>query len=152
MKNKLVVLFAVMALIASNIACSFGEPTLDNVRMAKDEDGNELSSVFSISDTIYVVSDMSNGVAGDVITSKWYAVNVEAGDVITSKWYAVNVENTDPNLMFDEADINIDEDGFDGIVYFFYPPPVDGAWPTGTYKVEIYYNDVLIDTADFTVE
>jgi len=137
MKNKLVVLFAVMALIASNIACSFGEPTLDNVRMAKDEDGNELSSVFSISDTIYVVSDMSNGAAGDVITSKWYAVNVE---------------NTDPNLMFDEADINIDEDGFDGIVYFYYPPPVDDAWPTGTYKVEIYYNDVLIDTADFTVE
>ena len=137
MKNKFVVLFAVMALITSNIACSFGEPTLDNVRMAKDEDGNQLTSVFSISDTIYVVSDMSNGAAGDVITSKWYAVNVE---------------NTDPNLMFDEADINIDEDGFNGIVYFYYPPPVDGAWPTGTYKVEIYYNDVLIDTAEFTVE
>jgi len=139
MKNTLTVLFAVLALIASSLACSFGagEPTLENVRMAKDEDGNELSSVFSISDTIYVVSDMSNGAAGDVITSKWYAVNVE---------------NTDPNLMFDEADINIDEDGFDGIVYFYYPPPVDGTWPRGSYQVEVYFNDALISTVDFTVE
>ena len=137
MKNRLIVLFAVLALIASSLACSFGDPTLDNVRMAKDQDGNELTSVFSTTDTIYVVSDLSNG---------------KAGQVVTSKWYAIDVENTEANMMFDEADINIDEDGFTGNVYFYYPPPVDGAWPRGTYQVEIYFDDVLIDTADFSVE
>jgi len=141
MKNRLVVLLAVMALVLSSLACSlvstFGEPRLENVRMAKDQDGNELTSVFSQTDTIYVVSDMSYGVAGNVVVSKWYAVNVE---------------NTEPNLMFDEADINIDRDKFNGTVYFYYPPPLDGLWPKGTYKVEIYFNDVLIDTADFSVE
>jgi hypothetical protein len=139
MKNKVVILFAVLALIAASLACSLGigEPTLDNVRMAKDQDGNQLASVFATADTIYVVSDLSNG---------------KAGDVVTSKWYAIDVENTEPNLLFDEADINIDNDGFNGNVYFYYPPPVDGAWPTGTYKVEIYYNEVLIDTANFTVQ
>ena len=137
MKNKLAILFAVMALIASTLACSFGDPTLDNLRTAKDQDGNQPATVFSTSDTVYVVSDLSNGVVGNVITSKWYAIDVA---------------NTEPNLMFDEADITIDEDGFNGNVYFYYPPPVDGAWPTGLYKVEIYFNDVLIGTSEFTVE
>jgi len=137
MKNKLAIVFAVMALIASTLACSFGDPTLDNVRTAKDQDGNQPATVFSTSDTVYVVSDLSNGVVGNVITSKWYAIEVE---------------NTEPNLMFDEADITIDEDGFNGNVYFYYPPPVDGAWPTGLYKVEVYFNDVLIGTSEFTVE
>ena len=137
MKNKLAILFAVMALIASTLACSFGDPTLDNVRTAKDQDGNQPATVFSTSDTVYVVSDLSNGVVGNVITSKWYAIEVE---------------NTEPNLMFDEADITIDEDGFNGNVYFYYPPPVDGAWPTGLYKVEVYFNDVLVNTVEFTIQ
>ena len=137
MKNKLIVLLAVLAVVASSLACSFGDPTLGNVRMAKDQDGNQPSSVFSTTDTVYVVSDLSNGVIGNVVTSKWYAIDVE---------------NTEPNLLFDEADINIEEDGFNGTVYFYYPPPVDGAWPKGTYQVEIYFNNVLISTVDFRVE
>lgn len=136
MKNKLVVLFAVLALVASSLACSFGDPALDNVRTAKDQDGNQPSSVFSAGDTIYVVTDLSNGVIGNVVTSKWYAVNVEG---------------VDANLMFDEADINIEEDGFNGTVYFYYPPQ-DGGWPAGSYKVEVYFNDALVSTVDFTVE
>ena len=136
MKNKLIVLFAVLALVASSLACSFGDPKLDNVRTAKDQDGNQPSSVFSAGDTIYVVTDLSNGAVGNVVTSKWYAVNVEG---------------IEANLMFDEADINIDEDGFNGTVYFFYPSP-DGGWPAGLYKVEIYFNDALVNTVEFTVQ
>lgn len=137
MKNKLIVLFAVASLVAATLACSFGEPTLVNPRTAMDEDGNQPSSVFSTTDTIYVVSDLSNGAVGNVISSKWYAVEVE---------------NTEPNLLFDEADITIDQDGFDGTVYFYYPPPVDGFWPLGLYKVEIYFNDALIGTVEFIVQ
>ena len=137
MRNKLTVLFAVMALIASSLACSFGDPALDNVRTATDQDGNNPTTVFSTTDTIYVVSDLSNGVQGNVINSKWYAVDVE---------------NTEPNLMFDEADITIDEDSFTGNIYFFYPPPVEGAWPVGLYKVEVYFNGTLISTVEFTVQ
>lgn len=136
MKNKLVVLFAVLALVASSLACSFGDPTLDNVRTAKDQDGEQPSSVFSASDTVYVVTDLSNGAIGNVVTSKWYAVNVEG---------------IEANLMFDEADINIEEDGFNGTVYFYYPPP-DGGWPAGSYRVEVYFNDALVSTVDFTVQ
>lgn len=137
MKNRLIVLLAVLALVASSLACSFGEPTLDNVRTAMDEDGEQPSTVFGTSDTIYVVSDLSNGAIGNVVTSKWYAINVDG---------------IEANFLFDEADINIDEDGFNGTVYFFYPPPEDGGWPVGSYEVEIYFNDALVSTVEFTVE
>lgn len=137
MKNRLIVLFAVLVLVASSLACSFGDPALDNVRTALDEDGNQPSTVFNASDTIYVVSDLSNGVIGNVVTSKWYAIDVEG---------------IEANFLFDEADINIEEDNFNGTVYFYYPPPDDGGWPVGSYKVEVYFNDALVSTVEFTVE
>ncbi|GAB4449272.1 MAG: hypothetical protein OHK0041_10320 [Anaerolineales bacterium] len=136
MKNKLIVLFAVLALIASSLACSFGDPTLDNVRTAKDQEGSQTASVFSTSDTVYVVSDLSNG---------------KQGNVVTSKWYAVNVEGIEANLKFDEADITIEDATFNGNVYFYYPPP-EGGWPLGSYKVEIYFNDSLVSTVEFSVQ
>lgn len=136
MKNKLIVLLAVLALVASSLACSFGDPTLDNVRTAKDQDGNQPATVFSPSDTVYVVSDLSNG---------------KAGNVVTSKWYAVSVEGIEANLKFDEADITIEDETFNGNVYFYYPPP-EGGWPLGSYKVEIYFNDTLVSTVEFSVQ
>lgn len=136
MRNKWIVVLAVLALVASSLACSFGDPTLDNVRTAKDKDGNQPATVFSTSDTIYVVSDLSNG---------------KAGNVVTSKWYAVNVEGIEANLKFDEADITIEDETFDGNVYFYYPPP-EGGWPLGSYKVEIYFNGTLISSVDFSVQ
>lgn len=136
MKNKLIVLLAVLALVASSLACSFGDPTLDNVRTAKDQDGAQPATVFSPSDTVYVVSDLSNG---------------KAGNVVTSKWYAVSVEGIEANFMFDEADITIEDETFNGNVYFYYPPP-EGGWPLGSYKVEIYFNDTLVSAVEFSVQ
>jgi|OpeIllAssembly_1097287.scaffolds.fasta_scaffold703809_2 hypothetical protein len=135
--NKISILLAVIALIISSLACAFGgEPTLSNVRTAKDQDGAQPSSVFATTDTVYVVSDLSNGVAGNVVSSKWYAVEVA---------------DTEPNLLLDEADITIDEDTSYSL-YFYFPPPLDGQWPVGSYKVEVYFNGALNATVPFTVQ
>jgi hypothetical protein len=134
--NKLSILLAIGALIISTLACAFGEPTLDNVRTAKDQDGTQPSTVFATTDTVYVVSDLSNGVVGNVVSSKWYAVEVA---------------DTEPNLLLDEADITIDEDKSYSL-YFYFPPPLDGQWPLGRYKVELYFNGVLNSTVEFTVQ
>ncbi len=135
--KRLPILLAAFALIVSTLACALGEPTLSNVRTAKDQDGAQPSSVFATTDTIYVVSDLSNGVKGNIVTSKWYAVEVV---------------DTEPNFLIDEADIPVEEDSFNGTIYFFFPPPLDGQWPTGSYKVEIYFNGVLNSTVEFTVQ
>ncbi|MDP1545436.1 MAG: hypothetical protein Q8L87_05385 [Anaerolineales bacterium] len=136
--KKLSILLAALALVISTLACAIGgEPALDNVRTAKDQDGNQSTSVFATTETVYVVSDLSNGVLGNVVTSKWYAVDVA---------------DTEPNLLIDTAEIVVEDETFDGVIYFFFPPPLDGQWPLGTYKVEVLLNNVLISTVNFTVQ
>lgn len=135
--KKLSILLAVLALIISTLACALGgEPTLSNVRTAKDQDGAQPASIFATTETVYVVSDLSSGVKGNLITSKWYAVDVA---------------DTEPNLLIDTAEIPIEDETFDGTIYFFFEPP-DGGWPVGTYKVEIYFNGVLNNTVEFGVQ
>ena len=136
--KKLSILLAVLALIISTLACALGgEPTLSNVRTAKDQDGAQPASIFATTETVFVVSDLASGVKGNLITSKWYAVNVA---------------DTEPNLLIDTAEIPIEDEAFDGTIYFFFEPPVEGVWPVGSYKVEIYFNGVLNSTVQFTVE
>ena len=134
--KKFSILLAALMLILVQLACAAGEPTLSNSRTALDQDGTQPASTFGAFDTVYVVSDLANGVAGNVITSRWYAENVEG---------------LDPNFLLDEADINVTEESFNGTVYFFFEPPTDG-WPTGTYKVEIYFNGALSSTVTFSVQ
>jgi hypothetical protein len=136
--KKLSIVVAVLALIISTLACSFGssEPTLSNVRTAKDENGDQTSSVFSTTDTIYVVGDISNG---------------KQGNVVSSKWMVSNVEGYDPGYVIDSVDLTLDKDQFSYSVNFFFEPPTDG-WPAGTYKVEVSFNGVLNSTVEYTVQ
>lgn len=133
--KKLSVLLAAVVLIAAQIACAVGEPTLSNIRSAKDQDGNQPSSTFATTDTIYIVSDLANGAVGNQITSRWY-IESAAG--------------FDPNFFIEESTIDVNETGIN-LVYFFYPAPVDG-FPVGTYKVEVFFNGALIDTVRFNVQ
>ncbi|MBM3178754.1 MAG: hypothetical protein FJZ86_00200 [Chloroflexi bacterium] len=136
--KKLSILLALLVLIISTLACALGgEPTLSNVRTAKDQDGAQPASIFATTETVFVVSDLTSGVKGNLITSKWYAVNVA---------------DTEPNLLIDTAEIPIEDETFDGTIYFFFEPPIEGVWPVGSYKVEIYFNGVLNSTVQFTVE
>ncbi|MDO8755308.1 MAG: hypothetical protein Q7J80_15530 [Anaerolineales bacterium] len=136
--KKLSILFAVLALIISTLACAIGgEPTLSNVRTAKDQDGTQPASIFATTETVFIVSDLSSGVKGNLVTSKWYAVDVA---------------DTEPNFLIDTAEIPIADETFDGTIYFFFEAPADGGWPLGSYKVEVYFNGALVNTVPFTVE
>lgn len=134
--KKLSILFAVIALIISTLACAVGEPGLSNVRTAKDENGEQLTSVFSTTDVIYVVGDVANG---------------KQGNVVSSKWMVSNVEGYDPGFVIDEVDLTLDADKLAYSVNFYFEPPTDG-WPIGTYKVEVSFNGVLNSTVEFTVQ
>lgn len=135
-KKKLSILLAAIVLIAAQLACAAGDPSLSNVRTAKDQDGAQPSTTFGAFDTIYVVADLSNGVAGNQVTSRWYAENVPG---------------LDSNYFIDESSIDVTESSFNGTIYFYFPPQTDG-WPAGTYKVEVYFNGTLNTTVNFTVQ
>ena len=134
--KKISILLAAIVLIAAQLACAVGEPTFSNVRVAKDQDGAQITSTFGAFDTIYVVGDLANGIAGNQITSRWYAENVPG---------------VDPNFLIDEAVIDVTEESFNGTIYFYFEPPADG-WPAGTYKVEIYFNGTFNSAVNFTVQ
>lgn len=134
--NKIKILLAVIALIISTLACAAGTPTLSNIRVAKDQDGAQVASVFSATDTIYVVGDLTNGVAGNVVTSKWTVVSVEGYD---------------PGYLIDSVDLTLDKDQLAYTVYFYFPPP-EGGWPVGTYQVEVLFNGTSVSTVQFSVQ
>ena len=71
MKNKFVVLLAVLALVVSSLACAFGntELGLTNLRMAFDEDGNNPTTTFSTTDVFYAVADLANAPQGTQVTA-----------------------------------------------------------------------------------
>lgn|SRR5690606_12794615 len=138
--KKFTMVLAVLTLVLVQLACAFGggEPTLSNSRTAYDQDGVQAASTFGAFDTVFVVSDLKNGAAGNVVTSRWYAQNVDG---------------LDPNYFLDEADINVTEADapFNGVIYFYFQPPT-GGWPSGTYKVEVLFNGVLSDTVTFNIQ
>ncbi|MBI3163451.1 MAG: hypothetical protein IPG44_05655 [Anaerolineales bacterium] len=134
--KKYSIWLALFALILAQLACAAGEPTLSNVRTARDEDGAQAASTFGAFDTIYVVTDLANGVAGNTITSRWFFDNVPGFE---------------SGALIDESTIDVTEESFNGTVYFFFPPQTDG-WPLGTYKVEVYFNNVLNSTVFFTIQ
>jgi hypothetical protein len=138
MRKKLPTLLAVLALVASSLACALlgGDPTLSNTRTALDEDGANTTSTFGASDTIYVVNDLANGVKGNVVSSNWYAENVDG---------------VDPNFLIDSVEYTVTDETYNGTVYFFFEPP-DGGWPTGTYRVEVFFNGTANATVTFTVQ
>lgn len=134
--KKLSILVAALVLIAAQLACAVGgEPALSNVRVSSDQEGKSPATTFGTFDTVYVVGDLANAVEGNNVTSRWYAENVPG---------------VDANFFIDESKIDIGKDPID-FVYFYFEPPTDG-WPTGTYKVEVYFNGALNSTVNFTIQ
>jgi len=60
-------------------------------------------------------------------------------------WIAVNAEGTDPNFVINETEFVSGS----GVVYFELSNT--NLWPVGTYKVDVYMNDVLTKTVNFEV-
>jgi hypothetical protein len=132
--NKVSVLFAIIALIISTLACAGGEVGLSNFRVAIDEDGNNVTSTYSSSDIFHAVADLSNGALGTTV------------DV---KWYSVNAEGFGPNEVVAETNLVINEEGVDYVTFELSNP---APWGVGDYKVEFYLNGALAGTVSFNVQ
>jgi hypothetical protein len=137
MKNKFVVLLAVLSLVTSSLACAAlsTELGLTNLRMAFDQDGNNVTTTFAPTDIFYAVADLANA---------------PQGTKVDAKWTAVNAADTEPNLEFQTQTLDITEESFSGSIYFQLSN--DEGWPTGQYKVDLYLNGTLAQTAEFSVQ
>ena len=137
MKNKFVVLLAVLSLVASSLACAAlnTELGISNLRMAFDQSGDNVTSTFSPTDIFYAVADLANA---------------PQGTKLEAKWVAVDAADTDPNLEFQAQTLDITEETFTGEIYFQLSN--DAPWPVGQYRVDIYLNDALAQSVEFGVQ
>ncbi|MFL7868838.1 MAG: hypothetical protein AB8I58_08425 [Anaerolineales bacterium] len=141
MNKKLTIFFALFALLISTLACNLvtggpREPSLENLRMAFDADGNNLTTVFSPSDVFYAVGDLKNA---------------PAGTTVEAKWLAVQIEGYDPGELIYEQTINdFTEDSFTGTIYFQLSN--DAGWLVGDYKVDMYLNGNFVQSVPFSVQ
>ncbi|HTM63862.1 MAG TPA: hypothetical protein VL360_05115 [Gammaproteobacteria bacterium] len=80
---------------------------------------------------------------------------VKKGDVVKGSWTAIDTHNAAPNnYLIAEKDVSIQEDVKEGGSYttdLSLTKPNKG-WPIGTYKVDLYLNDKLVDTYNFSVK
>ena len=140
MRKNLPVLFALIVLLMTTLACSFvtggaASVSLENLRMAFDEDGNNPTEVFAPSDIFYVVGDLNNAPAGTVVKAEWLAVQIEGYE-------------TD-ELIYEQAISDFTEESFTGTIFFELSN--DSGWPLGEYKVDVYLDGAFVDSVPFSV-
>lgn len=137
MKNKWLVLFAGLILVASSLACEAlsTELRLTNLRMALDQEGENVTTTFSPTDVFFAVADL---------------YNAPQGTQLEARWTAVNVADLEPNVEFQTQTLDIAEENYSGTIYFQLSSAE--SWPVGQYKVDVYLNGTLAQTVEFSVQ
>jgi hypothetical protein len=134
MKNyRLQIISFIGVLLLITAACSFSASTakIKDAWTARDNNGTpEKTTVFAQDDIFYCMVVLAN--APD-------------DTVVKSVWYAVNAEGVDPNYLISETE-------FTGGGEMTFNLTNDTLWPSGSYKVELYLNNELDRTLEFSVE
>jgi serine protease Do len=119
-------------LAAVTLACNFSFSTakVEEVKLARDENGEQATRVFLPDETFYLVGKLAN--APD--DTKLKAV-----------WTAVDAEGQDPNTEIGTKEIKA------GSGDFSFKLSNNELWPEGEYEVELSLNDEIQDTYRFEV-
>ncbi len=135
--RKFAILAASVAMVAAILACNAVplQATVSNIRMTTDETGKTTTSTYAPGDAFYVFADLSG---------------LSQGQVIEARWYAVNTQGLDPNAELNTSDYKY-QPGI-GYIYFQLTTTDGSAWPTGSYKVEVYLDGSKVGETGFTVQ
>ena len=129
-----------VAVLASACSISFSTANITQAVLAKGVTGETFEPVNPTSTfppdqaVIHLVVSVANAPAETKVKTVWTAVDV--GDASPA------------NTKIDEAEVTMDSSGN---AHFTLSLPNRGAWPVGKYKVEIYLNDKLDRTLEYTV-
>lgn len=137
MKFRFQIYLAVAALLVVTLACGVfdRELSLDNLRMAFDEDGNNPTTVYSPTDTFFAIADLRNAPEG---------TEVEA------KWFVEQVEGYEPGeLIYEQSLSDFTDENFTGTIFFELSN--DAGWPIGSFRVALYLYGDLVQSTVFSV-
>jgi len=121
-------------MVLAILACSgnFSTANISDAYMASDHDGTQRTTAFSGDQVFYCIVQVAN--APEDTTLK----------VV---WTAVAVDGEDPNTEINTTDATVG-----ALDTFTFNLSNDGLWPPGQYKVDIYLNDTLDRTLEFSVQ
>jgi hypothetical protein len=134
MKHRTIqIIIPVFVLLLVGLACNFSASTANiaSATMAFDEEGTQPTTTYGPSDIFYCIVELKN--APDETTVK-------------AAWTAVDVEGVDANTAIEETTLS----SGDGLLHFELSN--SNLWPAGSYKVDLYLNDELDQSVEFTVE
>jgi len=129
-----------VAVVAAACSFSFSTANIPQAVLAKDVKGDTFEPVDPTSTfptdqaVIHLVVTVANAPSETKVKTVWTAVDV--GDAAPA------------NTKIDEAELTMDDSGN---AHFTLSQPSTGTWPVGKYKVEIYLNDKLDRTLEYTV-
>ena len=126
-------LFVIVALLLVSLACNFSASTagVKEVYMATDEAGDNRTTSFSQDQAFYAFVVLSS--APD-------------DTALRAVWKIVNVEGEEPGTEIEATDLTA------GSGTHRFSLTNQQLWPLGTYSVDIFMNDELQQTVEFSVE
>jgi len=133
-------LAVLIAVIAAGCNFSVSTANITNATLSKDVTGSTFDPVdptttFPVDQpVIHLVAKVANAPEGTKVKSVWTAVDV--GDIAPA------------NTKVAETEVVLNSDGS---AHFTLSLPSSGAWPVGKYKVDVYLNDKLDRTLEYTV-
>ena len=133
-------LLLLVAVIVSACSVSFSTANIPQAVLAKDVKGDTFEPVNPTS-----TFPPDQAVINLVVT----VANAPSDTKVKTVWTAIDVGDAAPaNTKIDEAELTMNDSGN---AHFTLSSPSTGVWPVGKYKVEIYLNDKLDRTLEYTI-
>ena len=122
---------ALAMLVFASLACETSVSTagISSAKLTTDSAGTAETKTFTPDQTFYLVAELANAPSDTKLKAVWYTVD-DAGTA--TKLAEKEIVGSDSPVIFNASNSN--------------------AWPTGNYKVELYLNDKLNQTLEFTVQ
>lgn len=136
MKPSLLYRLVLLSMALWLAACGGGEVSVSTANIASaqlsaDEAGAQKTSTFGPEDAVYLLVGLANAPDDTKVKAVWTAVDVEGATA---------------NTVLDDAELT------SGSATLTFDLQNDNPWPAGSYKVDLYLNDKLDRTLDFSVE
>jgi hypothetical protein len=132
--RKFSIFLALVAFLAATLACGVPSgPSASNFRMTTDEDGKNVTTVYSPDQAFNVFFDVSG---------------IDAGTQFEAKWYAVDAAGFDTSSPLKVSDYTYQE----GVGTVYFQLTYGNGWPAGTYRVEVYMDGAKVGEQQFSVQ
>lgn len=130
-KRSLLIVSALLALLLSSLACEFSASTasISSATLTADEATGTKTSVFTQDQPFIYIVALSNAPDDTKVKAVWYSVD-DAG--AATQFVDKEIVGSGSPITFSATN--------------------SGPWPVGKYKVELYLNDKLDRTEEFSVQ